>query len=84
MPRQLEALSKALEAGDGEAVRFAAHGLKGSAANVGGDQLRRLAAEAEQLARAGDLERVNALLARIDAASTVLREEMERSPGGGQ
>ena len=44
MPLQIEALQVLLESGDAPASMRDAHSIKGAAANVGGERLRRVAA----------------------------------------
>ena len=55
LPHQLAALAQALEAADSDAVRQAAHSIKGAAANAGGPQLSQTARKLEQLGAQGDL-----------------------------
>lgn len=54
-PAQLASLRSLLDAGDAAGAERQAHSLKGAAANVGGQRLRRAAFAAEQAARARDL-----------------------------
>jgi PAS domain S-box-containing protein len=54
-PSALRRMDRALARRDAEALRMAAHGLKGAIATVGSVAGRQAAAEVEQLARAGDL-----------------------------
>lgn len=66
-----DAIRDAIKAGDGDALSRAAHSLKGSSANVGAEEVRRIATV---------LERVE-LVADPDAAailSTDLRAQLER------
>ncbi len=63
------ALRKALAAGDGQAVAELAHSLKGSAANVGAEDVSGLALRIEQLGRAGDLEAVPPLIDELASAA---------------
>jgi HPt (histidine-containing phosphotransfer) domain-containing protein len=60
------ALEAGLAAGDTEIVRRAAHSIKGSAGNIGANDVMRLAAELDERARAGDLSDARA---RVDAIS---------------
>jgi len=53
-PRQLEALKQGVEQRDLQKVRGTLHTLKSSTRSLGGTELGELAAEGEQLARAGD------------------------------
>jgi CheY-like chemotaxis protein/HPt (histidine-containing phosphotransfer) domain-containing protein len=80
-PAQVEELRSASEGGDLEALRFVAHALKSSSANVGALGLRDLARELEEAARARDpgriKDRVDALEAewrRVQASLDALGE----------
>ncbi|MCX6592442.1 MAG: Hpt domain-containing protein [Acidobacteria bacterium] len=77
-PLQLTALASALERASSQDARLIAHSLKGSAANVGGQQLSRVAAHVEKLGEAGDLAAVRQMLptltASFDALAPVLGE----------
>ncbi len=55
-PVRLREVEEALMSGDAEGARYAAHGLKGSAANIAAERARRLAEELERAAREGRLE----------------------------
>jgi two-component system sensor histidine kinase/response regulator len=55
MPSQLQSLHELLKAGNATTVERAVHGIKGAAANVGGERLRRAAFKVEEAANAGDL-----------------------------
>jgi len=70
-PTSLRRIDKALKQRDGEAVRMAAHGLKGAIATVGASAGRAAAAELENAARAGDF-------AGAERACQQLRQEIER------
>jgi HPt (histidine-containing phosphotransfer) domain-containing protein len=65
-PRQLDALRAALDAGDGEAARRAAHTLKGHGRTFGATELSSLSQEAEAAAAGGDLDAVKD---RLDAVA---------------
>ena len=60
-----EALGAAIEAGDAEAARKAAHRMKSSSANLGAQRLSQYCSDIEKRARAGDLEAVDGLLATL-------------------
>jgi HPt (histidine-containing phosphotransfer) domain-containing protein len=53
MPSYVRRIGKALKTRDGEALRLAAHGMKGALAAVGSARGRELAAELEQIGRDG-------------------------------
>ncbi len=60
-------LDRAVAAGDAKAAREAAHAMKGTTASVGAGWLAATCKEAEDAARAGDLERLVALAPEIRA-----------------
>jgi hypothetical protein len=62
-PARLQALGEGHAADDADSVVFAAHALKGSAANVGATRLTAVCQQIEDTARAGDLDGVDALIA---------------------
>jgi CheY-like chemotaxis protein len=70
-PSSLRKINRALERRDSEALRLAAHRLKGSIATVGAPAARRVAAELEETGRARDFDRAARAYAK-------LREEIER------
>jgi len=55
-PRHLERIRRALDARDGEALRRAAHGLKGAAANFDADGVVNAARALEEIGRTGEFE----------------------------
>ena len=83
-PVRLGELEEALQSGDAEGARYAAHGLKGSAANIAAERARGLAEELERAARESHLEAAGPALqdlkdelARVEA---YLRESIGESP----
>jgi HPt (histidine-containing phosphotransfer) domain-containing protein len=70
-PVSVRKMARAVSGRDAEALRIAAHTLKGSVATVGGVASRYAAATLEDLGRAGKTE-------GADAALTVLRGELAR------
>jgi two-component system sensor histidine kinase/response regulator len=64
-PTSLRRIDRALRREDAEALRLAAHGLKGAIATVGGTAGRQSAAELEQMARASDFERAGRAYATL-------------------
>jgi PAS domain S-box-containing protein len=73
VPEQLSALGEAMREGDLSACERVAHTLKGNAAMFGAGAMRALAAEAEQAAASGDVQRVKALApALTDACQAVV------------
>jgi HPt (histidine-containing phosphotransfer) domain-containing protein len=72
-PRQLSALAEAVGRADAEATRCLAHGIKGSASNVGGIPLSEVASHIERLAAAGDLNAAAHILPELSAHFEKLR-----------
>jgi two-component system sensor histidine kinase/response regulator len=70
-PARLAELEEAHRQGDREAIRRAAHQLKGTAATVGAAEVAKSAAELETMARSAGLEAAPEVLAR-------LRTELDR------
>ncbi len=68
MPQQLAAIRRALEVGDAEAVRRAAHSLKSNSATFGALGLSQLCRELEERGRTGSLDGAADLVARVEAA----------------
>lgn len=68
----IAALQSGIAAGDGEDVAKTAHGLKGSSANLGAIAVAGRAKEIEVAAKAGDLDEVKSLAAKLpnDIAAT--------------
>ena len=84
-PERAAHLAEAARAGECAGVAAAAHGLRGSAATVGAEELAELASRIEGTARAGhaptseDLAQIEQLLAD---ACTELTDEIGRNPSG--
>jgi len=62
VPLQLERLTAAVGASDPEAIRLGAHGLKGAAANITAESLRRAALALERAGARGDIGAISGLL----------------------
>ena len=77
-PHQLELLARAINDGDIETAHRAAHTIKGSAANVGGQQLREVAWKLEQLGQAGDLRPAPDIFQELAASFARTRIPMEQ------
>jgi signal transduction histidine kinase/CheY-like chemotaxis protein len=67
-PPRLAALHEAVARADAEALRRAAHSLKGSSSQIGAVQVARLCADIEEQAGTTDLRGVTATLPRLDEA----------------
>jgi HPt (histidine-containing phosphotransfer) domain-containing protein len=70
------AIREGLAKGDAEAVRRAAHGIKGSSGNIGANVVMRMADALEQRARAGDLSDGAARLDALDTAYADVESEV--------
>ncbi len=70
MPATIGKLKSALDARDCKAAVLHAHSLKGASANMEAGELRSLAAEAEQAAKAGDMKVVSGLMPLLDKAAS--------------
>ncbi len=77
LPARRAAIRDGLLAGDMQAVRAAAHSLKGSAGNLGARPLAALCQEVEVAIRQGSLEGVAAFVARIDAEAERVAEYLQ-------
>lgn len=75
-PRRLRTLSLALDAGDWSRVHYAAHSLKGLAANFNATRTMAAAAEVEKLARAGDRDRLDPAVRELRLALDELLSEL--------
>jgi HPt (histidine-containing phosphotransfer) domain-containing protein len=75
------ALEDGLAAGDAQVVARAAHGIKGSAGNIGANAVYRLATELDARARTGNLdgarERVDAIHAAYEQVAGEVRRYRE-------
>jgi len=78
-PALIMELTDAVEAGDTQGARQAAHTLKGSASNVSAIVLMEAAKTAETAARAGDLGVMKATIKNIEAAFRDLKMTLEQS-----
>ena len=76
VPARVAELEAAVRQEDREALRRAAHQLKGTAATVGATEVARSAAELETAAGASRLEAVSGLLAGLHAALERVRSEL--------
>jgi two-component system sensor histidine kinase/response regulator len=81
-PRTVRRMERALGRADGEELRQAAHALKGSAATIGGDLVRDLALDLEQIGASGDLAAGPAALAALRAGLAGLEEALVASGFG--
>jgi len=78
MPKQLTALADALARADAKTIRCVAHGIKGSAANVGGMPLSDVASKLERSGEAGDLESAAGILPALSLGFDQLKSRLQR------
>jgi HPt (histidine-containing phosphotransfer) domain-containing protein len=76
-PRLLEAMHMALETGNAEDFRRAAHSLKSNSASLGAMPLSRLARGLEEMGKAGMLEGAAANLAQAEAEYALVKAAMQ-------
>ena len=85
LPGRLEAIGAAAAAKDAEALRQAAHSLKGSSGNMGAQRLQKLCLLLETAARNGALDEAPGLVADIGREAEATRAALEilaKSAGG--
>ena len=73
---RLDAFRQALAAHDAAGIKSAAHSLKGSAANLGGRRLARLASDVEVAVKTADWSALNAMFPEVEAELARLREAL--------
>jgi signal transduction histidine kinase/DNA-binding NarL/FixJ family response regulator len=76
-PGRLEVLKSAAQAGDGEALDRAAHGLRGSAGMIGAMGMVALCSRVEALVEEGRIPDASSLARELDAAYAAAREALE-------
>jgi HPt (histidine-containing phosphotransfer) domain-containing protein len=74
--RHVRQLREALGAGDAASVARAAHGIKGSASNIGALEVTRISAEIEERTRNAQLDGVTNLAAELEGAYATLGERV--------
>ena len=83
---QMEAVRKAAENGDREALYRAAHSLQGSVAIVGADSVARACAELVKTARKGSFEQVAPIVSQVESGIEAIRKALvgwtESAPAG--
>jgi CheY-like chemotaxis protein len=82
-PPRLAALHEAVARADAEALRRAAHSLKGSSSQIGAVQVARLCADLEHQAGTTDLMGAPETLRRLDEAFGRVRAHLQALAGGG-
>jgi len=83
-PKQLQQLQEAVAAGDGEALRQAAHSFKSSSANLGATHLAACCKELEQRGQGRNLDDVAALLREVNRHYALAREALIAEKGKGE
>lgn len=78
MPEQLYALAKAIGNSDAQATRFAAHSIKGAAANVGCASIRNRASMLEQQAESGVLGNTSGVVQEFTAMFEAVKPAIQR------
>ena len=81
IPKQIETLKACLETDDAPTSERQAHTIKGAAATVGGEALRKVAEDMERAAREGDLDLVAALEPDLDERFNQLGEALHHFKG---
>jgi two-component system sensor histidine kinase/response regulator len=80
--KRVAEIGGAVRTGDGEALKEAAHALKGASANLGAARVALLSARLWELGREGDLKSAPALVDELERAvqdaPAALRDEMSR------
>ena len=80
--RHRRAIEDGLAAGDAQVVARAAHGIKGSAGNIGANMVYQLATELDARARTGELSGARERVDAIDAAYARVAEEVRAYRAG--
>jgi histidine phosphotransfer protein HptB len=76
-PRLVAEMRSALQSGDADSFRRAAHSLKSNSATFGATGLSALAKEQEMLAREKKLDEAASLLPRVENALRLVSEELK-------
>ena len=79
IPNQVVALGQAFERGDQAEAHRLSHTVKGAAANISAEALRRIAAEAEKFCKADDLLQAAALFSQIQLELDRFRQAVKAS-----
>jgi PAS domain S-box-containing protein len=80
-PQLVLALRLAIERGDGDGLRRAAHTLKSNAATFGAEELAKISGEIEAIGETGTVAGASGLLARVDAEHELLKSALEVEVG---
>jgi HPt (histidine-containing phosphotransfer) domain-containing protein len=77
-PRMLADMRQALDAGDADSFRRAAHSFKSNSATFGAESLAAHAKELEMMGKAGTLDGALPKLAQLEAEYNQVRSELEK------
>jgi len=77
LPRQIESLKDLIARRDANGAGHQAHSIKGAAANVGGERMRRVALEMETSADAGNLTGVACRMGKLETEFRLLKDALE-------
>jgi HPt (histidine-containing phosphotransfer) domain-containing protein len=77
IPHQIQALRDFVQSGDTAGSARQAHSIKGASATVGGERLRKAAAEMEKAADAGDMDTVANQIEDLEAQFLLLRNALD-------
>jgi HPt (histidine-containing phosphotransfer) domain-containing protein len=77
MPHQIEALKEYVKCADRAGAARQAHSIRGAAASVGGESLRKLATQMERAADAGELHLVVTRMDELELQFSLLRNAIE-------
>jgi PAS domain S-box-containing protein len=73
LPQDVEKIRRAIEGNDADSLARSSHALKGAAANMGAEPIRRIAYHLEELGTSGDAERAKTAVTLLEAeAASVL------------
>jgi CheY-like chemotaxis protein/HPt (histidine-containing phosphotransfer) domain-containing protein len=78
IPNQIQTLKDLAQSGDTGGAGRQAHTIKGASATVGGERLRKVAAEMEKAADAGDMDTVGKRIADLEAQFLLLRNAVNQ------
>ncbi len=78
VPVRMENLKKGVSEGEGAAVVYQAHTVKGAAANIGAERVRETAWELERAARRGDWERIRTSARALEIGMENLKVHLQR------
>lgn len=81
-PARMQQIRTGVDGDDAKEAERGAHSLKSSAANLGGEEVRRIALEMESAAGRGDLAEVKSLIPALEEAYGRARAALEAAERG--